>query len=281
MPGALAGKVAVVTGASRGVGKGVALGLGEAGATVYVTGRTVQEGNTPLPGTIGETAEAITRLGGQGIAIRCDHANDGEVELLFRRVKEGQGRLDILVNNAYSVPGGLGALPFGVPFWELPISLWDAVHTVGLRSHYVASWFAAPLMVRQGRGLVVNISSAGAVRHVFNVPYGVGKAGVDKLTADMAHELRPHGVAVISLWPGAVRTEALVANAERWSFVDLARAQSPRLSGRAVAVLAADANVIEKSGRALRVSDLAAEYGFTDTNGTLPPPGTIRLADRT
>jgi dehydrogenase/reductase SDR family protein 1 len=193
----LQGKVAVVTGGSRGIGKGIALELGQAGAIVYVTGRTLHEGSTLSPGTILETAAEVTRMGGQGIAIRCDHSHDAEVEALFRRVQEEQGRLDILVNNVFATPPG--KMPAGVPFWELPIALWDEFHTVGLRSHYVASVFAAPLMLAQRRGLIVNISSAGAgPHHPFGVAYGVGKAGVDKLTADMAHELRPHGIAVIS-----------------------------------------------------------------------------------
>jgi len=260
MLSALKGKVAVVTGGSRGIGKGIALGLGEAGATVYVTGRTIQEGTGPQPGTITKTADEVTQLGGQGIAIRCDHRNDAEVEALFQRVEEEQGRLDILVNNATSI---VYPWPEGVPFWELPVALWDELHTVGLRSHYVASVFAAPLMIAQRNGLIVNISSGGTIRYVFNVPYGVGKAGLDKLTADMAHELRTHNVVVVSLWPGLTRTEVIMAQPKRY---DLSRAVSPLFNGRAVAGLAADPKIIEKTGRAFRVIELAEEYGFTDTD---------------
>jgi len=281
MSGALAGKVAVVTGASRGVGKGVALGLGEAGATVYITGRTVQAGTARLPGTIGETAEAVSRLGGHGIAVRCDHANDADVEALFRRVKDEQGRLDILVNNVIAVPPP--EEPFiGVRFWELPIAVWDMLHTTGLRSHYVASWFAVPMML-EGGGLIVNVSSGGEVRYAFNIPYGVGKAGVRRLTQDMAHELRPHSIAVVSLWPGLVRTERVMSHKEdlKARGMDAERhGESPQFTGRAVAALASDSNIMEKTGQSLEVRDLAEAYGFTDTDGTLPPPRDIRLAGR-
>ncbi len=264
----LKGTVAVVTGASRGIGKGIALGLGESGATVYITGRTVQEGSGPMPGTITQTAEEVTHLGGQGVAVRCDHRDDAEVEALFRQVREEQGRLDILVNNAtsFSYPW-----PEGVPFWKLPTAIWDELHTVGLRSHYVASAFAAPIMIAQRSGLIVNISSNGASRYLFNVPYGVGKAGVDKMSADMAHELRSYNVAVISLWPRDTKTELVMAQPERY---DLSRAVSPQFNGRAVAALAADSNIMGKTGRSLRVTELAQEYGFTD----IEDAGTGRLS---
>ena len=262
----LHGKVALVTGASRGIGKGVALGLGEAGATVYLTGRTAQPGTASLPGSIGETAAQLAALGGQGIAVRCDHANDGEVEILFQRVREEQGRLDLLVNNATATP--VGGMPRGVPFWELPDALWDQLHTVGLRSHYVASRYAVPFFLAQGSGLIVNISSRGAVDYTFNVPYGAAKAALDRLTADMAHELRGHGVAVVSLWPGFTRTEAVLAG----QYGDPSRGASPQFSGRAVAALASDPTITAKTGQALSIFDLADEYGFTDVDGSRPAP---------
>jgi dehydrogenase/reductase SDR family member 1 len=168
--------------------------------------------------------------------------------------------LDILVNNALGQPESQGA-SIGVPFWELPIGLWDQLHAVGLRSHYVASVFAARMMVAQRSGLIVNVSSRGASTYLFNIPYGVGKAGVDRLTADTAHELRPHGVAVVSIWPGLTRTEIVMAEAERWP---LERSRSPHFSGRAIAALASDPEILEKTGRALPVAELAEEYGFTD-----------------
>jgi len=276
MAGALGGKVAVVTGASRGVGKGAALGLGEAGATVYVTGRssTIVDGpqarNRPLtagalPGTIDETAAEVTRLGGRGIAVRCDHAVDANVEALFDRVFAEAGRIDILVNNAFAIPDG----ELFQPFWEAPLSFWDTMHTVGLRSHYVAGVFAARRMVAQRSGLIANISSFGAKIYAVNVAYGVGKAGVDRMTRDMARELAPFGVAAVSLWPGVVRTERLEREADRLPF-DRSNSESPQLTGRAVAALAADPKLLGRSGQSLVVAELAAEYGFDDVDGKRP-----------
>lgn len=261
----LTGQVAIVTGASRGVGKGVAIGLGEAGATVYVTGRTVAPG--ALPGTIGETAAAVTAAGGRGIAVACDHADDAQVEALFARVDAEAGRLDILVNNAFAIPDGrvLGN------FWELPLAQWDTLHTVGLRSHYTSSWFAAPRMIAGGRGLIVNVSSAGAKIHAVNVAYGVGKAGVDRMTRDMARELAPHGVCVVSLWPGVVKTERLLLEPDRIGF-DPSRGESPIVSGRAVAAIAADPQRMTRSGKPWMVGELARAYGFVDVDGSIPAP---------
>jgi dehydrogenase/reductase SDR family protein 1 len=259
----LAGKVAIVTGASRGVGRGAALGLGEAGATVYVTGRSEVAG--PLPGTIHDTAAEVTRLGGRGVAVRCDHAVDTEIEALVAQVLTSEGRLDILVNNVFAVPEG----PLQAPFWELPIDQWDTMHRVGLRSHYVASVFAARHMIAARRGLIVNVSSFGAKLYAVNVAYGVGKAGVDRMARDMARELAPHGVTAVALWPGIVRTERLLLEPERLGF-DTSNTESPQLTGRAIAALAADANVSSKAGQALVVAELAEAYGFTDLDGTRP-----------
>ncbi len=259
----LAGQVAIVTGASRGVGKGIALGLGEAGAIVYVTGRSVERG--ALPGTIGETAEEVSARGGRGIAAACDHSDDEQVARLIARVNREQDRLDILVNNAFAVPDG----KLVAPFWELPIEQWDVMHRVGLRSHYVATWHAAPIMIAQKLGLVVNVSSFGAKIQAVNVAYGVGKAGVDRMTRDMGRELQPHGVTVVSLWPGVVKTERLLAEPERLGF-DMTNAESPMLSGRAVAAIAEDPDRIAKTGQALIVAELAKEYGFTDIDGSTP-----------
>ncbi|HEU0029165.1 MAG TPA: SDR family NAD(P)-dependent oxidoreductase [Kofleriaceae bacterium] len=256
--------IAVVTGASRGVGKGIALGLGEAGATVYVTGRSVDRG--ALPGTIGETAEQVTALGGKGIAVRCDHGIDDEVRDLVRRVERESGGIDVLVNNAFAIPDGVVT----APFWELPLSHWDTLHRVGLRSHYVASYFAAPKMIARASGLIVNVSSFGAKIYAVNVPYGVGKAGVDRMSRDMGRELRPHGVTVVSLWPGIVKTERLELEPERIGFDASTGSESPRFSGRAVAALANDPKRIDKTGQALVVAELALEYGFTDVDGSQP-----------
>jgi dehydrogenase/reductase SDR family protein 1 len=265
--GALDGRVAIVTGASRGIGKGCALELAAAGALVYATGRTVAPGEAPLPGTIGATAAEIEAAGGRAVAVRCDHHDDAQVEALFERVRREHGRLDVLVNNAFLIPPELIG---GLPFWRCPISNWDDMIDVGLRSAYVASRFAAPLMIPRRTGLIVNISSSGAAEYAWHVAYGVGKAGLDRLSADTAHELREHGVAVVSLWPGLVKTERVEASRAALAALDLASAESQRFSGRAVAALAADPDVLRRSGRAFASRDLAEAYGFRDVDGRLP-----------
>ncbi|WP_432043219.1 SDR family NAD(P)-dependent oxidoreductase [Streptomyces cadmiisoli] len=274
----LFGKIAVVTGASRGVGKGIALELGAAGATVYVTGRSVAAGS--LPGTVSETADQVTALGGKGIGLVCDHHSDEQVAHVFERVRHDTGRLDLLVNNVFSSPD-LGAW-LGKPFWELPLAAWDQVLDIGTRSHYVASVHAVPLLFASGGGLIVNISSAGARQYSHNTPYGVGKAALDKMTADMAVELRSRDVSVVSVWPGLVRTELVDAAARRAGHgrseielpgegrFDVDAAESPRFVGRAVTALAADPAVRDHSGTAVSTSDLAHRYGFTDVDGAAP-----------
>jgi dehydrogenase/reductase SDR family member 1 len=263
----LTGKVAIVTGASRGIGKGIALELGAAGATVYVTGRTVREGDAPLPGTVGATADEVTQAGGQGIAVACDHADDAAVEALFARVASEHGRLDLLVNNAFAMPADLTSQR---PFWERPLSDWDVMIDVGTRSAYVATVFAARLMVPARRGLVVNVSSSGAVEARWHVVYGVGKAALDRITADTALELAPHGIAVVSVWPGLVLTERTEHAREALPQLDFAHAESQRFTGRAVAALARDPEVMRLTGRALQSRALADLYGFRDVDGRLP-----------
>jgi dehydrogenase/reductase SDR family protein 1 len=272
-------KVAIVTGASRGIGKGIALELGALGMTVYVTGRSTGEGGM-LPGTVGETAQEIDALGGRGIAVACDHHVDEQVEAVVSRVLQEQGRVDVLVNNVFNAPELAGWL--NKPFWTLPLGAWDEVIDIGLRSHYVASALVAPSMVAARSGLIVNISSSGAVSYAHNVAYGVGKAGLDKLTADMAHELGPHDVAVVSLWPGLVKTELVMFGAQTAEDgkqyldlgpegrFDLGNAESPRFVGRGVAALASDPEVLKRSGTAVAVAELADTYGFTDLDGTVP-----------
>jgi NAD(P)-dependent dehydrogenase (short-subunit alcohol dehydrogenase family) len=270
----LTGKVALVTGASRGVGRGVALGLGEAGGTVYLTGRTVEEGQAAvaLSGTIYETAQEVTRLGGQGIPIRCDHRNDEEVEAVFQRIRTEQNRLDILVNNVW---GGYEFFNDGTEFWKekgfwtVPISRWDKSFQAGIRAHYVASVLAAPIMISQGSGLIVNISFFAAQKDNMGVAYGVAKAASDRMAATMAYELREHGVAAVSLYPGLVRTESVMKAAE---YFDLSNSESPQFIGRAVAALASDPNIIQKSGQVLVAAALALEYGFRDIDGKQPRP---------
>ncbi len=261
--GTLKGKVCLVTGASRGVGKGIALGLGEAGATVYVTGRTIVEGDAmvPLSGTVGKTGEEIDQKGGKGIAIGCDHRNDADVEAVFGRIQQEQGKLDVLVNNAWAGYEGYVTgrhMPPGFSFWDKPISYWDD-NLDGLRWSYVASWFAAKLMVAQRSGLIVNVSNR--VPDPGDPAYDVAKSGTDRLTLDIAHQLRPHNVAVVSLYPGLVRTENVLFNAQ---YFDLSQSESPLFSGRAVAALAGDPQIMDKSGRGFVVADLAQEYGFSD-----------------
>ena len=256
----LTGKVAIVTGASRGVGKGIALGLAEFGATVYITGRT--EDGKGLPDFLKETsiyktAEEVTALGGVGIPHKCDHSKDEEVEILFKRVEEEQGRLDILVNNAWA--GGAHAMNgyfFNTPFWQQPVSLWDDNYSVGLRSNYVASRLAAELMVKQKHGLIVNISYYGGKHYLNNVAYGVCKAAVDRLSADTALELKPYGVSVFSLYPGQVSTEGMLEYAKYDSTIDLSKMETPQSVGRAVAALALNEKSMESSGKILTTAEL-------------------------
>ncbi len=258
----LSGKVAVVTGASRGVGLGVAEGLGEAGATVYVTGRSQSLDTPPAARTIQAAAARVTALGGHGIAMAVDHNDDEAVRALFDRIRDEQGRLDVLVNNAYKIPD---PPVFSGGFWEQPVSIWDDQCGVGLRGYYVASVYGAPLMVAQGSGLIVNISSRGGDEYVFSTSYGVGKCGVDRMARDMAIELREYGVAALSLRPSAVKTEFVLDAAARGDMqIDPERAESPRFTGRCVAALAADPNVMEKSGGIYAVKALAEIYGFVD-----------------
>jgi NAD(P)-dependent dehydrogenase (short-subunit alcohol dehydrogenase family) len=275
MSGSLDGRVALVTGASRGIGKGIALELGAAGATVYCTARTV-ETHDDLIGTLPATIADIAELGGSGVALRCDHSDDAATEEVFARIASEQGRLDVLVNNACGTPEFAEAI--GTSFWDLPRASWDDSMDVGLRSNFVCSQLAAPTMVAQGSGLIVNVSSHGAVDYLLSVPYGVGKAGVDKLTRDTALELKSHGVTVVSLWPGLVKTEHLMAQATELPDgrvqahgLDLGFAEWPRFSGRAVVAIATDPEVLRHTGASLVPAQLALDYGFTDVDGNLPP----------
>ena len=274
----LAGKVALVTGASRGIGKGIALGLGEAGATVYITGRTVEEGQAAvnLPGTIHETAEEVSKLGGKGIAVRCDHVNDEAVRNLLQRIQAEENRLDILVNNVW---GGYEHFNDGTEFWNekgfwtVPLARWDRMFQAGVRAHYVASVLAAPIMIAQHSGLIVNVSFFAAQKDSAGVAYGVAKAADDRMAAAMAYELREHNVAVVSLYPGLVRTESVMKAAQ---YFDLSNSESPQFIGRAVAALANDPDLLQKSGQVLVAAALALEYGFTDIDGKQPRPLTLQ-----
>ena len=262
-------RVVVVTGASRGAGKGIALALGATGATVYVTGRTRNEGDAPLPGTVQAIAEAVTAAGGKGIPVYCDHGEDDMVRRLFEQVADEQGRLDILVNNATLLND---ALTDTGPFWEKPLAiteLWE----VGMRSHYTAAWYAAPLLLANGEGLVVNTSSFGGRIYMHGPAYGAGKAAVDKMAHDMAIDFRPYNVAVVSIWMGLLLTERTrrVFEAEPQKYADLAAtAETPEFTGRVIDALARDPGLMEKSGRVLIGAELGQEYGLTDINGKIP-----------
>lgn len=274
----LQGKVALVTGASRGVGKGIALGLGESGATVYITGRTTEDGHSAakLPGTIYQTANEVTNLGGHGIAVQCNHRNDDEVRAVFDRIRAEQNRLDILVNNVW---GGYEHFTDGTEFWKekgfwnMPIARWDAMFQAGVRAHYVASVLAAPMMIAKNSGLIVNISFFAAQRNDRGVAYGVAKAASDRMAACMAHELQEYNVTALSLYPGLVRTESVLK-----ADFDLSNSESPQFIGRAIAALATDPHVAHKSGQVLVAAALAQEYGFTDIDGKQPRPITVEEA---
>ncbi len=276
----LTGKIALVTGASRGIGKGVALALGETGATVYITGRTEVEGQSSsrLPGTIYQTAQEIEKLGGKSIPIRCDHRQDHEVKDVFERIRRDQSRLDILVNNVW---GGYEFYTDGTEFWKekgfwtSPLSRWDSMFGAGVRAHYVCSVLAVPLMIPQRLGLIVNISFFAAQKDNMGIAYGAAKAADDRMAICMAHELREHNIAVVSLYPGLVRTESVMKNA---AFFDLSNSESPQFIGRAIAGLAGDPNLMQKSGQVLVTAALALEYGFTDIDGKQPRPLTVEEA---
>jgi len=273
-------RVVVVTGASRGAGKGIALALGATGATVYVTGRTRNEGDAPLPGTVQATAAAVTAAGGKGIPVYCDHTDDARVRQLFEQVADEQGRLDILVNNATSLHD---ALTRSGPFWEKPLALTE-LWEVGMRSHYTAAWYAAPLLLANGEGLIVNTSSFGGRIYMHGPAYGAGKAAVDKMSHDMAIDFRPHNVAVVSIWMGLLLTERTlrVFAAEPVKYAALAAtAETPEFTGRVIDALASDPCLMDKSGKVLIGAELGQEYGLTDTNGRIPPSHRAFFGDTT
>ena len=262
--------VAVVTGASRGVGRGIAIALGSHGYTVYVSGRTQRAGQSPWDGTIGDTAAAVTAAGGQGVAVRVDHRDGDEVAALFARVGREHGRLDILVNNAALIREELQS---AAPFWEKPLAASTDLLDVGLRSSLVASYYAAPLLVAAGRGLVVFTSAPGAVRYQYGAAYGAHKAGLDKFAADMAVDFRPFGVAAVSIWMGAVLTERLqhvIDSGPEFAYLDDI-AETPEFTGHVIAALAADPDVLAVSGRTLIGAEVARQYGITDRGGRQPP----------
>jgi NAD(P)-dependent dehydrogenase (short-subunit alcohol dehydrogenase family) len=265
----LSGRVAVVTGASRGIGKGIALALAEQGATVYVTGRTVTPGSYPLPGTVGETAVEVDRRGGKGIAVQVDHAQGDQVA----QVKREQGRLDILVNNAFSIPEDLTEPR---PFWEKPLSNLEMLD-VGVRSNFVAAWHAAKLMAPQKSGLIVAISGYVGVTYTYGVVFGTCKSAVDRMARDMAIELKPHNVASLSMWLGLTFTERAERNLNRNPAMKSQTVTNPLVGssvefpGRVIVALAKDPNILRRSGGTFIGAELAREYGVTDIDGNVPP----------
>lgn len=270
--GTLSGQVAVVTGASRGAGKGIAEALGALGMVVYVTGRSQREGDADLPGTVHTTAQAVTEAGGLGLAAICDHQDDEQVAELFARVAREQGRLDLLVNNACAIPPELTQPG---PFWHKPLHMLNLLN-VGMRSHYVASWHAAHQMTAQRRGLIVHTSSYGSVCYMHGPAYGAGKAAVDKMAHDMAIDLRPYGVAIVSLWMGLLQTERTeralkdpgMARKYAASVPHMATSQFP---GRVIAALLQDPDVLSRSGQTCIDAELAVTLNVSDTNGHQPP----------
>jgi dehydrogenase/reductase SDR family member 1 len=257
----LSDKIALVTGGSYGVGKGIAMELFEAGATVYVTGRSLED----------------QQVKGLGNTFKCDHCDDERVRSVFRRIADRHDHLDILVNNAWGGYENMiegGEFTWTRPFWQQPLWRWDAMFQAGVRAAYVASQLAVQSMVSRSSGLIINISFWAAQKYMSNVAYGVAKAAMDKMTADMSQELREHGVAVLSLYPGLVRTEKVMASA---AWLDLGNSESPQFVGRAVAALAADPKVMEKTGSIAIAAQLARDYGFNDIDGKSPRP--LTLAD--
>jgi NAD(P)-dependent dehydrogenase (short-subunit alcohol dehydrogenase family) len=252
---------ALVTGARRGVGRGIAIGLAEAGFRVFATGRSIQ------------TAELPAEI----VRIRCDHLRDRQTAAVFKRVAAETNQLDVLVNSAW---GGYermvenGRFTWAARFWEQPSHRWTGMLDAGVRAAFVSSSHAARLMLPHKRGLIVNVSHWAAQKYIGNVIYGVSKAATDKLTSDMAHELRPHGIAVVSLYPGLVRTESVLAAAKAGVF-DLSTSESPEFSGRVVAALARDPRIMERSGTAVVGAAIAAEFGIADIDGRHPPVLTL------
>ena len=269
-PGISQKRVVLVTGASRGAGKGIAQAFGSLGEIVYVTGRTRKEGDAPLPGTVFATAEDVTQRGGTGIPVVCDHGDDAQVKALFDQIQKEQGRLDILVNNATYLHDDITAKG---PFWEKSLELSNILE-VGLRSSYVASYFAAKIMAEQQHGLIVNTSSPGAACYMHGAAYGAQKAGHDKMAWDMAHDLKPFNVAILSLWMGVLNTErlqlAVKADPETYGPF-AAMAESPEFTGRVIDALYRDSALLEKSGHALISAEVALNLGVQDIDGRQPP----------
>ena len=261
--------VALVTGASRGAGRGIAIALGSHGCRVYVTGRSEKVGDASLPGTIHETAQAVTDAGGRGIAVRVDHRDDGQVKAVFEQIGREQGRLDILVNNACALHDKLTSPGH---FWEKPMEIVDMLD-VGLRSSFVASYYGAPMMIGQRKGLIIFTSASGAVHYVFGPVYGAHKSGMDKFAADMAVDLREFNVAAVSIWMGALLTERLrmiiASDPARFGRLE-ETTETPEFTGHVIWALYNDPDLMRMSGKTLIGAELGAQYGIRDRDGRQP-----------
>lgn len=268
----LSGVTAVVTGASRGAGKGIACALGSAGAVVYVTGRSEVEGSAPLPGTVYATAKAVDVAGGTGVPVVCDHGDDDQVTKLFERVKAERGSLDILVNNATELHD---QLIVSGPFWKKSADMANILD-VGLRSSYIATWHAAPLMVgHDDSSLVVFTSTYGANCYAHGPAYGAQKAGTDKLAHDMAIDFREDNVSTVSIWMGLLKTErtmaALASEPGKFKFLTQVGTETPEFTGHLITALYADPKIMDRSGQVFIGAELAHEYNISDKDGRSPP----------
>ena len=259
-----------MTGASRGAGRGIAIALGSHGCTVYVSGRSQKPGDHALPGTIYETAQAVTAAGGEGIPVRVDHADDEQTKALMQRVQREQGGLDILVNNACAI---YDELTTPGHFWEKPLKLVDMIN-VGLRSSYVASYYAAPMFVDQRRGLVIFTSASGAVHYVFGPAYGAHKSGMDKFAADMAVDFKDYNVAAVAIWMGALLTDRLkmviASNPAKFGHLE-ATSETPEFTGHIIWALYNDPELMKMSGQTVIGAEMAVKYRIKDADGRQPP----------
>ncbi len=267
----LKGEIALVTGASRGVGRGIAHELGLAGATVYVTGRSREGKPTTdsLPGTIDETARLVSESGGEGIAIECDHTSDESVAQIGERMRNNHDRLDILVNNIWGGYEQYDSKVWQLPFWEQPIWRWDKMFQTGVRAHYTTSRALVPLMLKSERPLIVNISFGDEGRFLGDVQYDAAKSAVTRLGFALSKKLKKKGFTVLTIYPGFTRTERVEAGASK---KELSRTHSPRFVGRAIVALASDPNIQKYDGGAFKVGQLGVDYGFKDIDGSQPEP---------
>jgi len=272
-------RVALVAGATRGAGRAIAIELGAAGATVYVTGRSTRESRSPMnrPETIDETAELVTARSGKGIAVRVDHSDAEQVRTLIEHIDSEQGgRLDLLVNDVW---GGDPLAQWGVPFWQHDLQNGLLIQSQAVHTHLITSWHAAPLMVKRGRGLILEITDGITSRYRGSLFYDLAKSSVNRLALSQAEELRSHNIAVLALSPGFLRSEAMLENfgvtEANWRDgakrnPEFSASETPHYIGRAVVALATDPNILNQTGQAVATWNLARQYGFTDLDGTQP-----------